>query len=414
MKRTTTVIIGAGQSGLAFSEHLTAHSVDHVLLERGEVANSWLTQRWDSLRLLTPNWQTRMPGMAYSGNDPDGYMTAADLAGFMRGYAAHTSAPVHGNTQVRLVSPFADGYKVETTQGDWFCKSVVVASGACNIANVPNFASALPLNVQSLDLLTYKRPDQISDGGVLVVGASASGAQLAKEIQASGRQVTLSVGEHVRLPRVYRGRDICWWMDAIGLMDTHYTEVDDLKRARKVASLQLMGSESRANIDLNSLADKRVRVVGRLQALDGQKGVLSGGLRNHCALADLKMKRLLQSIDQWIDAEGIGDQFEPTEVFADTHLDDHMPLSIDLLTENIKTVIWATGYQPDYSWLQMPVFDRKGAIRHEGGRATDVDGLYVMGLPFMRRRKSSYIDGVGDDAADLAADLMSSLNRKAA
>ncbi|MCP5081341.1 MAG: NAD(P)-binding domain-containing protein [Alphaproteobacteria bacterium] len=414
MKNTTTVIIGAGQSGLAFSKHLTAHSVDHILLERGEVANSWVTQRWDSLRLLTPNWQTRMPGMAYSGNDPDGYMTATDVAGFIKDYAAHTSAPVHGNTDVRLVSPFADGYKVETTQGDWFCNTVVVASGACNIANVPGFAGALPQAIQSLDLLTYKTPDQIGDGGVLVVGASASGAQLAKEIQAAGRQVTLSVGEHVRLPRVYRGRDICWWMDAIGLMDTHYSEVDDLKRARKVASLQLMGSESRANIDLNSLAEAGVRVVGRLQALDGQKGVLSGGLRNHCALADLKMKRLLQSIDQWIDAEGAADQFEPSEAFADTHLEDDTPLSFDLNGESIKTVIWATGYRPDYSWLQVPVFDRKGAIRHEGGRASDVDGLYVMGLPFMRRRKSSYIDGVGDDAADLAADLVSNLRRRAA
>ncbi len=414
MKQTTTVIIGAGQSGLAFSKHLTALSVDHVLLERGEVANSWVTQRWDSLRLLTPNWQTRMPGMAYSGNDPDGYMTAADLAGFMKAYAARTSAPVHGNTDVRSVSPFAEGYKVETTQGDWFCKSVVVASGACNIANVPSFAAALPTGIQSLDLLTYKTPDQISDGGVLIVGASASGAQLAKEIQASGRQVTLSVGEHVRLPRVYRGRDICWWMDAIGLMDTHYTEVDDLKRARKVASLQLMGSDSRANIDLNTLAETGVRIVGRLQALDGQKGVLSGGLRNHCALADLKMKRLLQSIDQWIDAEGTAEQFEPAQTFADTHLDDDTPLSIDLIHENIKTVVWATGYRPDYSWLQVPVFDRKGAIRHEGGRACDVEGLYVMGLPFMRRRKSSYIDGVDDDAADLAADLISNLNRRAA
>lgn len=414
MKHTTTVIIGAGQSGLAFSKHLTAHSVDHVLLERGEVANSWATQHWNSLRLLTPNWQTRLPGFSYGGEDPDGYMTARDVADFIKDYAAFTGAPVHANTQVRAVSACAPGYLVETTDGDWLCNSVVVASGACNIANVPGFASTLPSDIQSLDLLMYKTPDQISNGGVLIVGASASGAQLAKEIQASGRQVTVSVGEHVRLPRMYRGRDICWWMDAIGLMDTHYTEVDDLKRARKVASLQLMGSDDRANIDLNALAAAGIRIVGRLQALDGQKGVLSGGLRNHCALADLKMKRLLQSIDQWIDAEGATDRFEPAQSFVETQVDETAPLSIDLIRENIKTVIWATGYRPDYSWLQVPVFDRKGAIRHEGGRATDVDGLYVMGLPFMRRRKSSYIDGVDDDAADLAADLVSALNRRAA
>lgn len=414
MKTTTTVIIGAGQSGLAFSKQLSARAVDHVVLERGEVANAWRTERWDSLRLLTPNWQSRLPGYAYEGDDPDGYMHAKDVAYFLSVYATMMNAPIKTQTEVLSVSAFSNGYKVETTNGDWFCTSVVIATGACSIASVPALAKDLPADVTSLSTLDYKNPDQLEDGGVLIVGASASGAQLAKEIQASGRQVTVSTGEHVRLPRAYRGRDVCWWMDTIGLMDAHYSEIDDLKRARQVASLQLMGSDDRSNIDLNALQDADVRVVGRLQGLRDGTALLSGALPNHCMLADLKMNRLLDSVDEWVEAAGRTDEFEPVHRFAATRIDENTPLSFDLAKEGIKTVIWATGYKPDYSWLNLPVLDRKGAIRHDGGIATDVDGVYVMGLPFLRRRKSSYIDGVGDDAADLANHLISTLNRQAA
>ncbi len=414
MKNVTTVIIGAGQSGLAFSKQLTARSVDHVVLERGEIANTWRKERWDSLRLLTPNWQSRLPGHAYGGDDPDGYMHAKDVTYFLSVYASIVGAPVKTQTEVLSVSGFGNGYKVETTSGDWFCTSVVIANGACSRASVPAVAQDLPPGINSLTTLDYKNPDQLDGGGVLIVGASASGAQLAKEIQASGRQVTLSTGEHVRLPRTYRGKDICWWMDAIGLMDTHYSEIDDLKRARKVASLQLMGSDDRSNIDLNTLQDEGIRVAGRLQGLLDGTALLSGALANHCMLADLKMTRLLDSVDEWAEAMGRVSEFEAIHRFSETRIDENTPLSIDLASEGIKTVIWATGYRPDYSWLNLPVLDRKGAIRHNGGVATDVDGVYVMGLPFLRRRKSSYIDGVGDDAADLADYLLSTLNRQAA
>ncbi len=414
MKTTTTVIIGAGQSGLAFSKQLSARSVDHVVLERGDVAQAWRTERWDSLRLLTPNWQTRLEGYRYRGDDPHGYMAAADVAAFLDEYAAYAGAPVETHAQVLAVSATEGGYHVETSEGDWLCSSVVAATGACSLANVPALDKDVPAGITRLSLMEYKNPAQLEDGGVLVVGASASGAQLAKEIQAAGHQVTLSTGEHVRLPRVYRGRDICWWMNETGLMDTHYQDVEDLKRARRVASLQLMGSQERCNIDLNTLQDTGIRIVGRLQGLREGTALFSGALRNHCMLADLKMNRLLETIDEWVSATGRTQEFETAHRFVETRIADGTPLSLNLPEENIKTIIWATGYKPDYSWLRLPVFDRKGALRHDGGIATDVAGLYVMGLPFMRRRKSSYIDGVADDAADLAAHLTANLNRRAA
>ena len=380
----------------------------------GEIANSWTTERWDSLRLLTPNWQSRFPGFSYAGDDPHGYMTMSEVSGYLNRYASHLNAPIETHTEVLSVSAWGPGYKVKTTNGDWVCDSVVLANGACNISNIPKIAAELPGNVASIGLHQYKNPDKLEEGGVLVVGAAASGAQIAREVQASGRQVTLSVGEHVRVPRTYRGRDICWWMDATGLMDTRYTEVDDIARARKVASLQLMGSDRRVDIDINSTRSTGVNVVGRLQGLREDTALFSGALRNHCVLADLKMNRLLDSIDEWVDQNGRNAEFEPVHRFDETVVESNPQLQVKLADLNIKTVIWATGYRPDYSWLELPVLDRKGAICHEGGIVSNANGLYVMGLPFMRKRKSSYIDGAASDAADLADHLVLSLSRQAA
>ena len=239
----------------------------------------------------------------------------------------------------------------------------------------------------------------------MIVGASATGVQLASEIQASGRRVILSAGEHVRLPRVYRGRDIKWWMDVIGAMDVRYDEVDDIKRARRLPSLQLIGTAERRSIDLNSLRKAGVEIVGRLVGLRDGKAQFSGSLASQCAMADLKMNRLLTSIDTWISESGQDDSFDAPCRYEPTDLGRRRQGSASTLkADGIRTVIWATGYRPDYSWLDVPVFDRKGRIVHDGG-VVSAPGMYVMGLPFLRRRKSSFIDGADDDAADLAAHL---------
>ena len=413
MKFATTIIIGAGQSGLAMSRHLNSRSIDHVVLERGGVANSWQTERWDSLRLLTPNWQTRLPGYAYTGEDPDGFMAMAEVVSFLQRYAKLSLAPIVTETRVTRVRQMNGGYEVETSQGPWRCRKLVIASGACNIASVPSLSSGLPAEMTSLSPLQYRNPTLLPDGGVMIVGASASGIQLAREIQAAGRRVVLAVGEHVRMPRSYRGRDIQWWMDAIGAMDVGYDAVDDIARARRLPSLQLVGTPERVTVDLNSLRKMGVELVGRLVGVRDGKAQFSGSLANYCALADLKMNRLLAGIDDWVDANGFAKRFPPAERPEPTDVGPNTGLSLDLVSAGIRTVIWATGYRPDYSWLDVPVLDRKGRIRHDGG-VVPAPGMYVMGLPFMRRRKSSFIDGVGDDAADLADHLSRNLARAAA
>ena len=391
------------------SRCLAERSIDHVVLERGEVAHSWRTERWDSLRLLTPNWQSRLPGFGYQGDDPDGYRTMPQVIAFIDSYARAISAPVQTHTEVASVRSTDDGYLVQTNQGDWRCRTLVIASGACNIALAPAFAGVAPASIASLTAQQYRNPDQLAEGGVLVVGASASGTQIAHEVQRSGRPVTLSVGEHIRAPRMYRGKDLQWWMDATGLQDTRYDEVDDISRARNVPSLQLAGTPDRSTLDLNALTDIGVRLVGRIAGMreDG-KAQFAGSLHNMCAMSDLKMGRLLDTIDAWVSDHGLSD-IEPPYRLPPTRVEASPPLGMDLVKHGIKTVIWATGYRPDYSWLDVPVLDRKGMIRHDGG-VTAAPGLYLMGAPFLRRRKSTLIDGAGDDARDLSAHLAAYLD----
>jgi putative flavoprotein involved in K+ transport len=374
--------------------------VDHVVLERGEVANSWRRERWDSLRLLTPNWQSRLPGHRYEGPDPDGYMTMSDVVEFISRFAAVSRAPVWTGTAVTSVRRADDGYVVTTSRGEIRARVVVIASGACNQPSVPRFSDAVPASVEQLTPFDYRGPAQLPDGGVLVVGASATGVQLAAELQRSGRPVTLSVGEHVRLPRLYRGRDVLWWMDAAGVWDERHDEVDDLVRARRLPSPQLVGTPSRMTLDLNALSALGVELVGRWATVRDGRALFSGGLRNVFSLADLKMGRLLDSFDEWDRTSGCSGEVDPPERFAPTGVPSSSRLQLDLGSGEIRTIVWATGFRPDYAWLDVPVVDAKGHLRHEGG-VVDSPGLYALGLPVLRRRKSTFIHGIEDDAREV-------------
>lgn len=279
---------------------------------------------------------------------------------------------------------------------------------ACRPSRTPPPASPPP--IATLTPLTYRDPSQLPDGGVLIVGASATGVQLASEIRQSGRPVTLAAGEHVRLPRTYRGRDIFWWLEATGLLAERYDEIDDLTRARHLPSPQLTGTTPATMTDLNALAARGVRIVGRLGRVTGGVAQFSGSLANTCTLADLKMNRFLTRADEWATASGLDDELPPPHRFGPTRVDPRSPLELDLSSGEITTVVWATGFRPDHSWLDIPVRDRTAHIRHDGGVVTGAPGLYVLGLPVLRTRASTYIHGAAADSGALAGHLHSFLS----
>lgn len=408
-----TIIIGAGHAGLAVSYCLSERSINHLVIERGEVANSWRNERWNSLKLLTPNWQSRLPGFSYSGDDPDGFMSTREVIEFIDDYARYCKAPVRTGTTVISLKQHPNGYQVTTERGHWHCRSVVIASGACNLPSTPKIAEAVPADIQQVTSWKYRNPDQLEAGGVLVVGASATGLQLAEEIHRSGRPVTIATGEHVRLPRVYRGKDIQWWMDAVGILDEGLDEIDDINRARHLPSPQLVGSREHQILDLNTMSGLGIKLVGRLMGVQNGTVQFSGSLRNVCALADLKMNRLLKTIDEWIEQNPDISKAEPPESFSRTEVDEDPCLGLNLEDSGIRTIIWATGYRPDYSWLEVPVLDRKGLIKHDGGIA-ESPGMYLVGMPFLRRRKSSFIHGAEDDARFVTQHLATYLEQTTA
>jgi putative flavoprotein involved in K+ transport len=414
MRTTETVVIGGGQAGLAMSRCLSERSIDHVVLERGRVAERWHSERWDSLRLLTPNWQTRLPGLVYRGDDPDGFMRASEVATFLEAYARFVRAPIETGTTVTRVAAAPDGFLVATTRGAWRARAVVIATGDTDVPIVPPPARSLPPSVVQLVPSAYRRPSQLPDGAVLVVGASSSGIQIAEELAEAGRDVTIAVGGHTRVPRTYRGRDIMWWLDAAGFMDEPAERVHDLQQSRRQPSLQLVGHPDRRSLDLTTLQRHDVRIAGHLEAIDGARAVFADDLVATTAASDVKLASLLVRLDDFAVRSAIAGDVGPPEPFVPIwpRFTD-APTSINLREHGVRSVIWAVGYRRRYPWLAIPVLDAAGEIRHTGG-VTSHPGLYVLGLRFLRRRNSTFIDGVGKDAAALADHLAASMRSRAA
>jgi len=407
MKRTDTIIIGGGQAGLAMSRCLTVEGIDHVVLERGRVAERWRSERWDSLRLLSPKWHTRLPGFRYQGADRDGFMTMPEIISYFERYARSFSAPVQDETTVLGVERAESGYRVRTDQGDWEAPTVVVATGHCDIPFVPKAAGGLSPRVHQVVPSYYKNPDQLPNGGVLVVGASASGIQLAQEIHRSGRPVTLAVGRHTRMPRRYRGRDISWWLEASGILDERADRAFNLESARGQPSLQLVGTPDHRTIDLAVLQEEGVRLAGRVDSVESTRVRFSGDLQSNIDSAEHKLDRVLERIDAFVDetlmAADAPDRRPPIVASG-------APTELNLRDAGISGVLWATGYRRRYPWLNVPVLNIRGEIIHDGG-VTPAAGLYALGLNFQRTRKSSFIDGVGDDARALAQHITERFDR---
>ncbi len=406
--RTTVVVIGGGQAGLAMSWWLTRSDVDHVVLERGAVAQSWRARRWNSLRLLTPNGMSRLPGRGYGGGDPEGYQRAGEVVDMLDTFARSFAAPLRPQTTVLGVARTASGFRVDADDGSWRCRAVVVATGTEGGSRVPAAARDLPGRIQQITALGYREPGQVEPGGVLVVGASASGVQIADELQRAGRQVTVAVGVHVRVPRTYRGRDIYRWLDELGILDERYDEVEDLTRARRLPSLQLAGSPQRRTLDLAALSTAGVELTGRFVGVARGRALFSGSLANLVKAADLKQARLLERIDAHVEEDDLQDLVGPPDRPAPTPLP---ALVTELDLSRFSAVVWATGHRPRYPWLDPALLDHRGAVRHEGG-VLDVPGMYVLGLPFLRRRGSNLLAGVGADARLLSEHLLEHLRTR--
>jgi putative flavoprotein involved in K+ transport len=406
--RTRVAVIGAGQAGLAVSHLLTAANVEHVVLERKRVAERWLSQRWDSMRLLTPNWMTRLPGFAYDGADPDGFMRAGEVAAYLGRYAAVSKAPVVTGADLRALDRHRDGYRIATTAGAWIADAAVIATGFADRPAVPHSARNLDPRITQITPDIYRNPGDVPSGAVLVVGASATGVQLADELARSGRDVVLAVGRHTRMPRRYLDRDIMWWLDSMGVLDQRL--VAPPGRRRSDPSLQLIGHPDRRDVDLSALAGRGVRLTGRFLGVSDSRVLLADDLELSAAAAQHKLSRQQRRIDSRATTLGLPvppgsvalPEFSPRSV---------VPLTLDLVAAGFRTVVWATGYRRDYRWLHLPVLDETGEIIHNAG-LTPAPGLAVIGLRRQTRRNSTFIDGVRHDAALVVHHLLRSTLRE--
>ena len=410
MATTDTIIIGAGQAGLAASRCLIDRAVDHVVLERGRVAERWRSERWDSLRLLTPNWMTRLPGWQYDGRDRHGFMAAGEVVEFFERYATSFDAPVREESSVDRVRLAGDGYEVVTSDGTWRAGNVVIATGWCDRPAVPPAARNLAAGIHQIVPSGYRNPTDVPEGGVLVVGASATGVQLADELRGAGRDVIVAVGGHTRLPRRYRGMDIYWWLERIGRFDKTIDEMPDVRAARREPSLQLVGSADGRPVDLTTLRAAGVELAGRVTSIDGWTVTFAEDLDFAAEHAERRTRAVLADIDRYVERSGLAAEVLPPEPLPPLRRAGSRR-QIDLRAAGINTVIWATGHRRTYPWLDVPVLDGGGEVRQRRG-VTPAPGLYVLGQRFQHYRNSNFIDGVGRDAAFVADHLTHRLTQR--
>jgi putative flavoprotein involved in K+ transport len=394
-----TVVIGAGHAGLGVSRLLTRAGREHVVLDRGRVGERWRTARWDSLRLLTPTWMTRLPGWRAEG-DPDAFLEAGQFVRRLEQYAASFDAPVlTGVSVTRLTTGPSVTYDVHTDRGTWRARSVVVATGPHGTALVPSSVDRAAVPVITGD--RYRNPGRLGAGGVLVVGASSSGVQIADELVRSGRDVVLAVGRHTRMPRRYRGMDVFWWLEATGRLARTIDDMPDAAAARREPSLQLTGRVDvdavESDVDLAALQRRGVRLTGRLHSLDGHLARVGDDAPTLIADADRRMHAFLDSVDTYIDRAGLTLEVLPP-VRPALVPTAGMTTRLDLRAEGIETVVLATGYRPDTDWVDLPVTRDDGTIVSTRG-VTEAPGVYVVGQRFQHRRDSGFIDGARHDAA---------------
>jgi putative flavoprotein involved in K+ transport len=388
------VVIGAGQAGLAMSAVLSDRGREHVVLERSRVAERWRSERWDSLRFQFPNWSIAMPGYRYSGADPDGFAPAAEIAGLLQGYAA--AAPVREQTEVVSLDWSGSGFSIVTSDDTLQARHVVVATGPFQRPRIPPQASQLPANIVQTDPTRYRNPGRLPPGAVLVVGAGASGIQIAEELVGAGRTVFLAVSRHRRTPRRFRGRDVYWWLDRLGRFDQ---TIDTFPGRRWPPHTAVTGVNGGYDIDLRKLAGAGARVVGSVRGISGSQVVLANNVNQILDDADAAYLSFIEA------ARSFAASIEEPMTEDDAVVPRGSPVpeveKIDIDREGITSVIWATGYEYDYDWLHADVTDTEGRPVQQRG-VTAVPGLLFLGLHWMHTFKSGLLSGVGSDAAFLA------------
>jgi putative flavoprotein involved in K+ transport len=400
MRKTDAVIIGGGQAGLAMSRELGMRGIDHVVLERGRTGERWYSQRWDSLHLLTNVAQSSLPGLAHAGRAAGEFISAGAFGDYLGRYAAHVGAPIVTGADVTAVTTAGGAYVVSSQVGCWRARAVIIATGACDVPYRPAASTGLAPSLHQVDATNYRSPGDLPPGGVLVVGASATGVQLAEELHLSGRPVTLAVGNHTRAPRRYRGRDLYDWLDVAGILDDPLLDGGNAAAARRQPSLQVIGRPDNRDLNLGTLAVMGVRMAGRLNAADGHHLLFGTDLPAAMAASERRMQAMLDRIDGAILHNGFAAPAADPEA--------RRPLAVpvteqylDLDRAGIRSVVWATGFTSRYPWLKLPVVDAEGDLIQRGGIVPS-PGLFVLGLVFMRRRRSSFINGCARDAEDLA------------
>jgi len=400
MEQIETVVVGGGQAGLALSYYLGRHGCEHVVVERGRLADRWRAQRWDSLMFQFPNWSIDLPGARYEGDDPDGFADRATVQAFIADYAARIQAPVRLGVDVTGLrrSRHEGRYLVVSTAGDIEARNVVLASGPYQRPRLPAVAASLPRDLAQIHTADYRSPSQLPPGAVLLVGSGASGCQIAEELAEAGRRVYFAVGRHERVPRRYRGRDAFWWRRELGTLDQ--TTAATPKAMRTPPPL-VTGVRGGYDVDIRGYPALGMTLTGRV--VDVRDGVVAFApdLEHHLCVGDRTFAEFLRAVDDHVlsagldapPADGAGSKRNPAPTEG--------PSTLDLREEGIGSVLWATGYAVDFGWIALPVCDAEGAPMHKDG-VTGLPGIYFLGLPWLRKRKSSFLGGVGEDAKLIA------------